>query len=57
MAPPLAGLGAGFKTGVAVGRYGGGIFIAPEYTPAAVACRSRDALGAREGGVGVSGER
>jgi len=29
------------------GRYGSGIFIAPEYTPAAAACRSPGALGAR----------
>ncbi len=48
LAPLLAGLGAGFKTGEVVGQYGGSSIIAPEYKPAEAACRSRDAPGARK---------
>ena len=43
LAPHSAGLGAGFKTAEAAGRYGSGSIIAPEYKPAAAACRSRGA--------------
>ena len=35
-------------TAVAAGRYGRGIFIAPEYKPAAGVCRSPGARGARK---------
>ena len=34
--------------GALAGRYGGGIIIAPEYTPAAGVCRSPGARGARD---------
>ena len=46
LAPLLAGLGAGFKTGEAAGQYGSGSIIAPEYKPAAGGCRSLGARGA-----------